>query len=108
MRSDMCSRGGNGTAQICAVTFVAPTQLAQIPVWSAPLAAAMLAVGYLTRIVGLALLLATAVFAWWVAPHAWTSAAVFGAWAFDLVPYTRPTLALTTHVRSSVLRAGML
>ena len=71
-------------AQIWAVPLVAPTQLAQIAVWGAHLAAAMLAVGFLTRFIGLALLLATVVFAWWIAPQAWTSAAVYGAMAFYL------------------------
>ncbi|WP_417469523.1 DoxX family protein [Maricaulis sp.] len=71
-------------AGVWSVPFITPEQLAQIAVWGAHLAAAMLAVGFLTRFVGLALLLATAVFAWWVAPQAWTSAAVYGAVAFYL------------------------
>ncbi|WP_339745951.1 hypothetical protein [uncultured Maricaulis sp.] len=71
-------------AQIWAVPFVTPVQLAQIAVWGAHLAAVMLAVGFLTRLVGLVLLLAAAVFAWWIAPQAWTSAAVYGALAFYL------------------------
>ena len=71
-------------AQIWAVPLVAPTQLAQIAVWGAHLVAAMLAVGFLTRFVGLTLLLATAVFAWWIAPQAWAGAIVYGALAFYL------------------------
>ncbi|WP_417476406.1 hypothetical protein [Maricaulis sp.] len=71
-------------AQIWAVPLVAPTQLAQIAVWGAHLAVVMLAIGFLTRLVGLALLLAAIVFAWWIAPQAWTSAAVYGALAFYL------------------------
>lgn len=71
-------------AEIWAVPLVAPAQLAQIAVWGAHLAAAMLAVGFLTRLVGLALLLATAVFAWWIAPQAWTTAVVYAALAFYL------------------------
>ncbi|SDL62084.1 DoxX family membrane protein [Maricaulis salignorans] len=71
-------------AQIWAVPLVAPAQLAQIAVWGAHLAVVMLAVGFLTRIVGLALLIAAIVFAWWIAPQAWTSAAVYGALAFYL------------------------
>jgi len=71
-------------ARIWAVPFVAPEQLAQIVVWGAQLAAALLAVGFLTRFVGLALLIATAIFAWWVAPQAWSSAVVYSALAFYL------------------------
>jgi putative oxidoreductase len=71
-------------AEVWAVPLVAPLQIAQIAVWGAHLAAVMLAVGFLTRLVGLALLLATAIFAWWVAPQAWSSAVVYGALAFYL------------------------
>jgi putative oxidoreductase len=71
-------------AQIWSVPFISAEQLAQTAVWGAHLAVLMLALGFLTRLVGLALLIATAIFAWWVAPEAWTSACVYAALAFYL------------------------
>lgn len=58
--------------------------LAQLAVWGAHFAAALLAVGFATRIVGLVLVLATVAYMSWIAPDAWASATVFGAVAFYL------------------------
>ena len=71
-------------AEIWSVPFVSPDRLAQIAVWGAHLAAALLVVGFLTRFVGLALLATCAVFAWWIAPQAWSSIMIIAAIAFYL------------------------
>lgn len=71
-------------AEIWAVPLIKPGMLAQIAVWGAHLVALLLAVGFLTRIVGLGLLFASAIYAWWVAPQAWPSALVLAAMAFYL------------------------
>ena len=71
-------------AEIWNVPLIRPEFLTQIAVWGAHLVAALLAVGFLTRFVGLGLLLASAIYAWWVAPQAWPSALMFAAMAFYL------------------------
>ena len=71
-------------ARIWAVPVVSAELVAQWAVWGAHLAAALLLVGFLTRFVGLFLLVACAVFAVWVAPEAWSSTVIFGALAFYL------------------------
>lgn len=64
--------------------FMASDLTAAILVWGAQLTALLLALGFLTRLVGLGLLAACAVYASWIAPEAWTSAAAAGALAFYL------------------------
>ncbi|MHA6288044.1 DoxX family protein [Maricaulis sp. CAU 1757] len=68
----------NGVAAVWDVPFIQPEWLARIVVWGSQIIAAMLVVGLLTRLVGLALLAATLVYMIWIAPHAWTSALMFG------------------------------
>lgn len=58
--------------------------LAQLAVWGAHFCAALLVAGFLTRIVGLVLLLASFAYMNWIAPENWTSALVFAAIAFYL------------------------
>ncbi len=72
-------------ADVWSVPFISAESLAQYAVWGAHLAATLLTVGFLTRFVGLGLLLACAVFVWWIAPAAWTSIAVYAAIAFYLM-----------------------
>lgn len=58
--------------------------LAQLAVWGAHITSGLLIAGFMTRIVGLVLLLATFAHMSWIAPDAWMSAAVFGAVSFYL------------------------
>lgn len=58
--------------------------VAQIAVWGAHIVSGLLVAGFLTRIVGLVLVFATAVYILWISPESWASAAVFGAIAFYL------------------------
>jgi len=71
-------------AAIWNIPLLSAGQSAQIAVWGAQLVAAMLLVGFLTRLVGLVLLLACAVHVFWILPEAWSSAAVFAAASFYL------------------------
>jgi putative oxidoreductase len=71
-------------AEFWGVPIIKPAMLAQIAVWGAHLMAALLTVGFLTRIVGLCLLAGSAIYAWWIVPEAWPSAAIFAAMAFYL------------------------
>lgn len=71
-------------AEVWSVPFISPDRLAQLAVWGAHLAALLLVVGFLTRFVGLALLAVCAVFAWWIAPQAWTSIVIIAGLAFYL------------------------
>jgi putative oxidoreductase len=68
-----------------AIPVISAEQIALGAVWGAQLAALLLTIGFLTRFVGLALVMASAVFSWWVAPYAWSSIVVFGALAFYLM-----------------------
>lgn len=68
-----------------AIPVISAEQVALIAVWGAQLAALLLTIGFLTRFVGLALIMASAIFAWWIAPYAWTSVVVFAALAFYLM-----------------------
>ena len=66
------------------IPFVSAEHTAQIAVWGAQLIAFLLLVGFLTRLVGLALLSACAVYAGWIMPDAWPSVVVFAAAGFYL------------------------
>jgi putative oxidoreductase len=70
--------------EVWSLPFLSAHTFAPYLVWGAQLAAVLLAVGFLTRLVGLALLAMCAVFAWWIAPYAWTSVAVLAALALYL------------------------
>lgn len=68
-----------------AIPVISADQVALFAVWGAQLAALLLTIGFLTRFVGLALIIASAIFCWWIAPYAWTSIVVFAALAFYLM-----------------------
>jgi putative oxidoreductase len=71
-------------ASVWNVPFIAPAHLAQIAVWGCQITAALLVLGVLTRLVGLALLLAAGVYGLWVAPEVWPMTLRFAAAAFYL------------------------
>ena len=71
-------------AQVWAVPLIDPVLLAQLAVWGAQISAVMLLLGVLTRLVGLALLVACGVYMTWIAPDAWPAAVLFAALAFHL------------------------
>ncbi|WP_291845116.1 TQO small subunit DoxD [Maricaulis sp.] len=71
-------------AAVWNIPLVSAAQTAQIAVWGAHLVAFLLLVGFLTRLVGLVLLAACAVHAFWIMPEAWTSVMVFAASGFYL------------------------
>ncbi|MDF1767849.1 hypothetical protein [Maricaulis sp.] len=71
-------------ATVWNIPLISAAQTAQIAVWGAHLIAFMLTIGFLTRLVGLTLLIACAIYAFWVLPEAWTSVAVFAAIGFYL------------------------
>ncbi len=58
--------------------------LAQLAVWGAHFAAALLVAGFITRFVGLVLFAATLAYVSWIGPENWAAALVFGAVAFYL------------------------
>ena len=71
-------------AELWAVPFIEPARLAQIAVWGTQACAGLLLAGFLTRLVGLALLLACGVYGLWIAPQAWGAVIIVGALAFYL------------------------
>jgi putative oxidoreductase len=71
-------------AAIWNIPVFSASQTAQIAVWGAQLIAFLLLVGFLTRLVGFSLLIACAIYAFWVMPEAWTSVAVMAAAGFYL------------------------
>ncbi|WP_300551793.1 TQO small subunit DoxD [Maricaulis sp.] len=58
--------------------------LAQIAVWGAHIVALMLAVGFLTRLVGFVLLAFSLAYLLWIVPDSWVSVSVFAAVSFYL------------------------
>ncbi len=71
-------------ASVWNIPLISAVQTAQIAVWGAQLIAFLLLVGFLTRLVGLVLLAACAIYAFWIMPEAWTSVVVFAASGFYL------------------------
>ena len=71
-------------AAVWNLPFIAPAHLAQIAVWGCQIAAALLVLGILTRLVGLVLLVAAWIYGVWVAPEAWPLTILFAASSFYL------------------------
>ena len=64
--------------------FLSAELVASLIVWGAQLAALLLVIGFMSRVTGFVLLLSAAVYAGYVMPEAWTSAAPVAALAFYL------------------------
>ncbi|WP_300544144.1 TQO small subunit DoxD [Maricaulis sp.] len=71
-------------ADVWSVPVIAPVHLAQFAVWGAQICAALLVLGFLTRLAGVALLLASWIYGVWVAPEAWPMTVMFAAMSFYL------------------------
>jgi len=71
-------------AEAWSIPLLSAQAIAECLVWGSQLVAALLVFGFLTRIAGFALLLACAIFYWWIAPHAWPSIAIYSGMAFYL------------------------
>ncbi|WP_203290938.1 TQO small subunit DoxD [Maricaulis parjimensis] len=71
-------------ASVWNLPFIAPAHLAQIAVWGSQIAAALLVLGVLTRLVGFILLMAAWIYGVWVAPEAWPLTVMFAASSFYL------------------------
>gem|GEM_PF-1977549 len=71
-------------AELWSVPLVEPARLAQVAVWGTQICAGLLLAGFLTRLVGLALLAACGVYGMWIAPEAWGATVIVAALAFYL------------------------